>query len=37
MLEKTFEEMYHALIEDAKWETLQKLKMMKNDILPLRV
>ena len=28
--------MYHALIEDIKWETLQKLRMTKNDILSLR-
>ena len=29
--------MYHALEEDIKWETVHKLRMMKNDILPLRV
>ena len=28
--------MYHALIEDVKWKTLQKLRMMKNNILPLK-
>ena len=29
--------MYHALEEDIKWETVHKLRMMKNDILTLRV
>ena len=29
--------MYHVLEEDIKWETVHKLRMMKNDILPLRV
>ena len=29
--------MYHALTEDIKWETLQKLRTMKIDILSQRI
>ena len=29
--------MYHALIKDIKWETLQKLRIMKSDILSLLI
>ena len=32
MLEKIYG-MYHALIEDIKWETLQKSRMMKNYVI----